>query len=231
MKNKVSVVIPTYNEIDYLPNLIHCLEKQTFKDFTIVVVDNHSTDGTREFCKKKNIFLVNGGHPSKSRNIGVNLFFSEYILFLDADVLIDQTFIEKALKSMDNLQADLISFLFQPNTNNNVIYTIHKIVSFYFKLTNVLGFSHGVGGALLVKRQIHLLVNGFDETITVAEDQDYIRKISKMHKYYFLKEPKVRLSARRFIKEGIFNLSLKWLQIEFYRIFFGEVRNNYIKYF
>ena len=82
---EITIVIPTHNEIDYLPHLIYCLEKQTFTNFTIIVVDNHSTDGTRQFCETEGFRVVNGGHPGKSRNIGAELSSTECILFLDAD--------------------------------------------------------------------------------------------------------------------------------------------------
>ena len=58
MDEAITIVIPTHNEIKYLPNLICCLENQTFTDFTTIVVDNRSTDGTRQFCEAKGIPIV-----------------------------------------------------------------------------------------------------------------------------------------------------------------------------
>jgi glycosyltransferase involved in cell wall biosynthesis len=228
---EITIVIPTRNEIDCLPNLIHCLEKQTFPDFTILVVDHHSTDGTRQFCEAKGIPVVDGGHPGKARNIGAELSSTEYILFLDADVLIERGFVEESLRIAQCLGAGLLSFLLEPIEDNKTVRLLYKIASLYLRVTNRLGFSHGVGSALLVRRKVHSAVNGFDESITVAEDYDYTSRIAKRYRHFFLTEPKAKVSARRVLKEGILQYSLKCVCIELHRILLGEVRDNRIRYF
>jgi glycosyltransferase involved in cell wall biosynthesis len=231
MGREITIVIPTHNEIDYLPNLLCCLEKQTFANFDTIVVDNHSTDGTRQFCETKGILIADGGHPGKARNIGAELSSTEYILFLDADVSIESGFVEKSLRSAYHLGADLLSFSLEPIEDNKTALFLYKIASLYLRVTNALGFSHGVGSALLVRREVHNAVNGFDESITVAEDYDYTSRISKRYRHFFLTEPKVKVSARRVLKEGTLKYSLKCVCIELHRILLGEVRDNRIRYF
>lgn len=227
----VTVVIPTCNEINFLPKLVRCLERQTCTRFTVVVVDNHSVDGTRQFCQARGISLVEGGHPGRARNLGAELASTKYILFLDADVLISDDFIRMATECMDRSDAGLVSFELVSSEENMLVDFLFKVTVLYFRIARLFGFSHGVGGALLVNREVHAAVNGFDESITVAEDHDYANRISKVHKYVFLREPKVRVSARRLLSEGIIGYCLKCISIEIHRIFRGEVRENHIRYF
>jgi glycosyltransferase involved in cell wall biosynthesis len=231
MDKEITIVIPTRNEIGYLPDLVRCLENQTFENFATIVVDHHSTDGTRQFCQAKAIPVVDGGHPDKAKNIGAELSPTEYILFLDADVLIGSDFIEESLKTTRCLGADSLSFLLEPIEDSKTARFLYKIASLYLRVTNGLGFPHGIGSALLVRREAHHAVNGFDESITVAEDYDYTARISKKYQHFFVREPKVKVSARRLLREGTFKYSLKCVCIELHRILLGEIRDNRVKYF
>jgi len=86
---KVSVIIPTYNSAIYLPEAIESVLAQTYKDFEIIVIDDGSTDNTKDAVTPyldRIIFLdgPNGG-PCKARNRGIQKSSSEYVAFLDAD--------------------------------------------------------------------------------------------------------------------------------------------------
>jgi glycosyltransferase involved in cell wall biosynthesis len=65
---KASVIIPTLNESGLLPKLLDRLDRQTFRDFEIIVADAGSTDGTREICRSRGVTLVDGGMPAVGRN-------------------------------------------------------------------------------------------------------------------------------------------------------------------
>lgn len=87
------IIIPIFNSEQYIEKCIESLESQTFKDFNIIAINDHSTDNTfekvKELAKKyNNIQLIepkekvwNGG----ARNIGIKKSMSKYILFLDND--------------------------------------------------------------------------------------------------------------------------------------------------
>jgi len=87
--SKVSVIIPTYNCVNYLLSAMESVFAQTYQDFEVIVVDDGSTDGTREVLspytdKIKYIYQENRG-VSSARNRGVRESVGEYIAFLDAD--------------------------------------------------------------------------------------------------------------------------------------------------
>ncbi|MDI6792176.1 MAG: glycosyltransferase [bacterium] len=86
---KVSVVIPSYNAAGYLPEAIDSVLAQTFKDYEVIVVDDGSTDNTREALatyqdKIRYICQENAG-PSPAKNKGIREAKGKFVAFLDAD--------------------------------------------------------------------------------------------------------------------------------------------------
>ena len=51
-KMKISIIIPTYNEEEYLPKLLESIKSQDFTDYEIIVADAQSDDNTREIAKE-----------------------------------------------------------------------------------------------------------------------------------------------------------------------------------
>ncbi len=88
----VSVIIPTYNRISYLPRAIRSVLNQSQVSFELIVVDDGSTDGTREFIDRmikedfriKYFYQKNQG-PSAARNLGIQSSSASFIAFLDSD--------------------------------------------------------------------------------------------------------------------------------------------------
>lgn len=88
----VSVIIPTYNRAGDLKEAMHSVLNQTFVDFELIVVDDGSTDNTRDVAESftdprvRYIFQVNQG-ASSARNVGIQVSQGEFIAFLDSDDL------------------------------------------------------------------------------------------------------------------------------------------------
>jgi glycosyltransferase involved in cell wall biosynthesis len=92
---KISVIVPTYNRVDCLLRCLAALEKQTLdrSAFEIVVVDDGSTDDTRERLQP---FIANGSiryfhqsnsGPSRARNVGIRAARGELLLFIGDDII------------------------------------------------------------------------------------------------------------------------------------------------
>ena len=85
----ISIIIPCYNQAEYLPQAIEsALNQKTGEDFEVIVVNDGSTDNSLEIAKSykgiKVISQVNKG-LSSARNTGIMNAIGDYILFLDAD--------------------------------------------------------------------------------------------------------------------------------------------------
>ena len=100
--NKVSVILPVYNEEEYLSQCLDSICSQTLKEMEIICVDDGSTDHSLEILKEyqgldERIRIVtetNAG-PALARNNGMRRARGEYVAFLDADDFLEPTFLEK----------------------------------------------------------------------------------------------------------------------------------------
>jgi glycosyltransferase involved in cell wall biosynthesis len=103
---KVSVIIPTYNRAQYIAEAINSVLGQTYQDFEIIVIDDGSTDNTREVMENfkdprvKYIYQENR-RMSNARNAGINHSTGEYIAFLDSDDSFFEKAIEKGVQILD----------------------------------------------------------------------------------------------------------------------------------
>jgi GT2 family glycosyltransferase len=85
-----SVVIPTFNRARLLPATLATVRAQTFKDFEVIVVDDGSSDGTRDYLRTVDrLRVIEQDHrgPGAARNAGVAHARGDYIAFLDSDDL------------------------------------------------------------------------------------------------------------------------------------------------
>jgi glycosyltransferase involved in cell wall biosynthesis len=91
---KVSVIIPTHNYAEYLPDCLDSLLAQSMQDFEIIIIDDASTDNTQEIVghytkifRQRLAYLKPEKRVGRGgiRNFGLSLAQGEYITFLDAD--------------------------------------------------------------------------------------------------------------------------------------------------
>ena len=91
MNPLVSVIIPTYNRIEFLQQCIDSILQQTYRPVEVIIADDGSTDGTKEFIRSRYehkavyIELPHSGLPSLARNAGIERSQGEYIAFCDSD--------------------------------------------------------------------------------------------------------------------------------------------------
>lgn len=103
-KGKVSVIVPCYNQAQYLPETLDSVLAQTYQNWECVIINDGSPDNTESIAKEylgkdkrfKYLKQENMGLPA-ARNTGIANSHGEYILPLDADDLILPTYIEKAV--------------------------------------------------------------------------------------------------------------------------------------
>src|SRR2546428_514370 len=85
----ISIIIPTYNSGRFVAQAVQSVLKQTYRCYEILVVDDGSTDETKDVLSKfgnciKYIYQENRG-PSAARNVGIKVARGKYVCFLDAD--------------------------------------------------------------------------------------------------------------------------------------------------
>lgn len=225
----LSIIIPTFNEEKLLPNLLRSIEEQSFKDLEVVVADNNSTDDTNLIALKSKAKVVKGGMPSDGRNNGAKSAQGEWLLFLDADVILPPNFLEEAFIEIKKQNFCVASCLVEPISDKKIDKFLHNTVNWYMKA--VQKFSpHVSGSCIFIKKEIHQSIKGFDEKMKLAEDHDYISRASKVAKFGFLQGVRIPISVRRLEKDGRFNIAVKYLAVEAHLLFFGPIYSNVFNY-
>lgn len=98
----LSIIVPVYNILEYLPRCVHSITSQTYTNLEILLVDDGSTDGTGELCDElakedariKVLHKENGG-SSSARNLGITHAKGEYLGFIDSDDYADADMYER----------------------------------------------------------------------------------------------------------------------------------------
>ena len=124
---KVSVIIPCYNQSEYIEEAILSVVNQTYPNIEIICIDDCSSDNSAQIIKslveqyKNIVFLSNIENVGvvKSRNKAVEVSTGQYILPLDGDDIISESYIEKAVKILTEhrRQLDVLAqYLYQHET-------------------------------------------------------------------------------------------------------------------
>ncbi|WP_199464366.1 glycosyltransferase family 2 protein [Acaryochloris thomasi] len=103
----VSVVVPAYNSMEYLPETISSLLAQSYTDFEVIIVNDGSTDNTQEWgsqIQDSRVVLISQENRglSGARNTGICHAKGQYIAFLDADDLWHPSKLKKQVQELDN---------------------------------------------------------------------------------------------------------------------------------
>ncbi len=210
---RLSVIIPTLNEATYLPQLLCALREQTRQPDEIIVADAGSTDGTIALARARNVTVIPGGRPGAGRNAGARVATGDILLFLDADVQPEPDFIQRALDEFIR-QDCRAATCFMDTLNSNAADQIIIEVS-NFCMWALKPFSpRAPGFCILADRELHRKINGFDESLQLSEDHDYVQRASRHGKFGILTQVRIPVSLRRIEKEGLGVLVLKYLWCE-----------------
>jgi len=100
----ISIITTSYNQLGTLKLLLASLERQTVRDFEVVVADDGSSDGTAEFCTQYRalplVFVTqpdDGYRKARICNEALSRSRGDYLVFLDSDVIVAKTFLEDHL--------------------------------------------------------------------------------------------------------------------------------------
>lgn len=113
---KVSVIVPAYNVENYIEACLNGIVNQTLKEIEIIIINDGSTDRTKEKIEKyqkqypNSIRVINKENEGqgKARNMGIEYAYGEFITFVDADDTIDENMLEKMYKEAIAKQADVV---------------------------------------------------------------------------------------------------------------------------
>ncbi|MBD2501189.1 glycosyltransferase family 2 protein [Anabaena azotica] len=194
---KVSVVIPSYNAMKYLPATVESVLQQTFTDFEVLIINDGSSDNILEWTTQitdprvRVISQENKG-LSGARNTGINNSSGEYIAFIDADDLWLPSKLEKQVKCLDNNpQAGLVYTwtAWTDETGKPTGVIVASDVEGYVWEQMVVNDKISNGSSAMVRRICFDKVGLFDTELTSSEDRDMWIRLAAHYHFAVVKEP------------------------------------------
>ncbi len=201
----VSAIIPTYNRADIVCEAIASVLAQTYRNIEIIVVDDGSTDGTKQALtryegKVRVVVQANGG-PSAARNRGVAVSRGELVGFLDSDDLWMPSKIERQVALLaeagplvpcclcnimmcwrDGERASFDIANLWPPVGQGIWVNVEEVLATRFVL-----FNQGI----LIRRGVLERLGGFNENLRLMEDAELSLRLACEGPWGFIREPLV----------------------------------------
>lgn len=204
---KISIVIPTYNQSEYLQEAVESVLNQTYKNIEIIIVDDGSTDNTlgvvRSFDNNKIIYIQqkNKG-ASSARNTGIKKANGEYIAFLDSD---DLWLKNKLRKQIDFIKENPEIGLLGTGCYQmiNIGKMIHKkIFPFENKILqkDLIKYNPFIQSSVMIRKNVFDDIGLYDEKFKESEDYDLWLRIAQKYKIANLPEA---LITKRYYEKGL----------------------------
>jgi len=219
----ISIIIPCRNEEKYIGTLLSCIEKQTYKDYEIIIADNNSTDNTiniiNQYKSRLPINVVKGGLPAVARNNGVRQSRFDLLLFIDSDIYFkDNQLIEKSVELLINKKLELVTcYINSDKIKTKIIYFLSNVAMMLSKLEKPFATTQ----FFLIKKETFNKFNGFNEDVKHCEDYLLSKNINKKKfgivKYFSYSDD------RRFKKTGYFKFFVYFIK--------NMINRNDVEYF
>lgn len=224
----VSIIVPCYNQAQYLPETLDSVLAQTYPYWECIIVNDGSPDNTEEiakhYCDKdirfKYVYKENGG-LSSARNVGIKNSLGEFILPLDSDDLIGSAYLEKAIQHFINYpETKLVYCKAVKFGTENVVWDLPQ-----YEFSKIL-FENIIFCSSIFRKSDYNLTNGYNENIKLGfEDWDFWLSLLNENDIVF-RLPDFYFKYR--IKE---NSMLKSLNEEKSKLIKEEIfRNHFDKY-
>lgn len=204
--SEISVIIPVYNEENRIQSTLRSLKSDDVKE--LIVVDGGSTDRTIEIAQKEGVKVIQSNQKRRSvqLNLGAKAATSNILYFIHADTTPPDDYSQSI---SDRIQCGAGYGCFTLQFDDP-----HPLLRFYAAFTKFrTPFIRFGDQSLFVKKTLFELVGGFDEELTVMEDQEIYRRLKRVGRFELIKNKPVITSARKYRRYGVIKLQILFLAI------------------
>jgi glycosyltransferase involved in cell wall biosynthesis len=218
MQPLVSIVVPTYNRMQYLPAAIDSVLAQTFESWELIIADDGSDDETRAYLQTLErrsrisvLQLTHSGNPGAARNAALRAARGEYVAFLDSDDTWMPTKLEVQLAALraspdchwsytDHVRVNEAGQSINSERNPNRTLPDGEIVEQLLRLQ-----AGTPTPTIMAERKLIERAGGFDEQQGLHEDYDLWLRLALLSKVLALREPLacVRRHGDHFSSSGV----------------------------
>jgi len=208
---KISVVIPVKNEEDVISNCLKAVFSQSCKPYEVVVVDGYSTDKTVEKAKKFQVEILyeDYGTVGGGRQVGLEKARGEYVAFTDADCIPEKDWLKNLTEGFDDDSVGVGGGI--RNIRNGLWGKSSAII-----MNTFLGSADSVQGRLfenkrsvksisgcnsMYHREVLMEIGGFNVTLSINEDTELNRRLSKIGSLLYTPDAVVLHNQRRGLKD------------------------------
>ncbi|MFQ5824171.1 MAG: glycosyltransferase family 2 protein [bacterium] len=208
---ETSVIIPTYNRLQFLMEAVESVLNQTYQNFELILVDDGSTDGTSDYALElgkqvKYIYKKNGG-PSSARNRGIREAKGEFITFLDSDDLWHKDKLKVEIEFMKSHPDAMVCYTDEIWIRRGVRVNQRKKHQKYsgWIFERCLPLCIISPSSVLMRKEFFDKVGFFDESLPQCEDYDLWLRASLHFPFHFIPQKLI-------IKRGGYpdQLSAQW---------------------
>jgi len=180
MNELISIIIPTYNHAQYLERCLNSIETQSFKNYEIIIIDNHSEDNTKSIIDNfkhlpiKYLLIHNKGIYAKSRNLGIKNSSGNIIAFLDSDDWWKETKLHECYKLIQNGYDMIYHNLEVVNSENKKITSLKGRILKEPKFKDLIINGNQIcNSSVVIKKTVLEKVNFINENNKMKAAEDY----------------------------------------------------------
>lgn len=208
---QISIIIPAFNEEKYILPTLDALQKQTFKDYEVIVVANGCTDKTEPILKtqkseKLRHLSLPQANVSVARNAGALNAQGELLVFVDADTQLADDSLQK-IKEEFTAEHSVATTKTAPST----LSWKFKAALAFKNIYNKTSVYRGCSGVLICRKNDFHAVDGYPPNIVVKEHRKLIRKLQEKGKYRCINTIAVT-SMRRYEQWGLGKAFFFWVK-------------------
>ena len=190
MPIKFSIVIPCYNQANFLRNCYLSLISQRHRNWEAIIINDGSTDETETvinqiigFDKRVQTFIQPNAGLSSARNLGIKNITGNYVIFLDADdMLLPDCLSHIQIEILKNPMVKLLQVGYRHiSQNGNAVYQIVNPIAKKNLLPDILFNNIGPVHSLCIEHTLLQKIGYFDESLKSCEDWDYWIRVSFVH--------------------------------------------------